>query len=59
MGIRMLSIGFILLSLMLLPAAITGCGTDDGDANTRTGIYTIGPGNLESFNQATHTVSLR
>ena len=59
MDFRTLSIGFILVTLILLPAAITGCGTDEGDANTRTGIYTIGPGNLENFHQASGACSLR
>jgi hypothetical protein len=38
-------------ALMLLPFMSTGCGTDDTEADQATGIYTIGPGNIETAEQ--------
>ncbi|HNV71117.1 MAG TPA: hypothetical protein PKO06_15550 [Candidatus Ozemobacteraceae bacterium] len=49
MNFRLMSVVFVLLSLLLLPACITGCGVDDTDSmQTRTN-FTIGPGNLEDY----------
>ena len=36
-------------AIMLMPLLVTGCGSDDTENDKVTGIYTVGPGNLEKF----------
>lgn len=49
MNLRFVSVVFVLLSLLLLPACITGCGVDDTDDLQTATNFTIGPGNLSDF----------
>ena len=49
MNIRILSLGLVLLSILLLPACITGCGVDDTDNLRDITVNTLGPGNHGSF----------
>jgi|GEM_PF-2342305 len=48
MDARKLTVLIVLLSLILIPAAMTGCGSDASDSQVKSGIYTIGPGNLDA-----------
>ncbi len=52
MNARTLTWMFVILSLIFLPAALTGCGADDADVAKKEGIYTVGPGNLGPNNGA-------
>ena len=49
---------FVALSLILLPAAITGCGSDDESTSILSKHYTIGPGSYDEF-PASITTSIR
>ncbi|MBF0410716.1 MAG: hypothetical protein HQM10_25450 [Candidatus Riflebacteria bacterium] len=44
--LKYLSIGIVLLCLVLLPAAMTGCGTDD--ISSVKSYATVGPGNADA-----------
>lgn len=41
--------------IMLTPFLTTGCGADDTEADTKLGVYTIGPGNMEKFDPSMKT----
>jgi 4-hydroxybenzoate polyprenyltransferase len=36
-------------AIMMAPLFVTGCGADDTETDKQTGVYTIGPGNMETF----------
>jgi len=36
-------------TIMLSPILVTGCGADDTETDKQTGIYTVGPGNMDKF----------
>lgn len=35
--------------IMMTPLLVTGCGADDTEADKQTGVYTVGPGNMDKF----------
>ncbi|MBF0500598.1 MAG: hypothetical protein HQM09_10740 [Candidatus Riflebacteria bacterium] len=44
MAFRILALVFVVLTIMLIPAAITGCGVDNSEQNSHVSL-TVGPGN--------------
>lgn len=47
---------FVVLTLILLPAALTGCGADDESTGQSIRYNTIGPGNAEEFASCTNSI---
>ncbi|MFZ2960456.1 MAG: hypothetical protein WA705_26555 [Candidatus Ozemobacteraceae bacterium] len=45
MAFRILTLVFVALTIMLMPAALTGCGTDTEGSSSQVSL-TVGPGNL-------------